>query len=307
MWDDIIIENKGERSMKILNFGSINIDKVYSVKDFVRAGETISSLDYKEYPGGKGLNQSIAMARAGLEVYHVGKIGEEGTWIKDLMMEENIACDYTLLSDKKTGHAIIQVSSEGENSIIVEGGANRDFLLSEIKQIISNFEKGDYLVIQNEINNTKEVIDIAYEKGMKILFNPSPISKIMKEIDFNKIDYLIMNETETYEISCRTNLKEAIKELLSKYKNIKLVITLGSKGVEYYDKEVSYKQESFKTNVVDTTAAGDTFLGYFVATLINSNNVKKSLETASKAASIAVSKPGATDSIPRLEEVVVQN
>lgn len=140
---------------------------------------------------------------------------------------------------------------------------------------------------------------------MKIVFNPSPITKIMKEIDFNKIDYLIMNETEIYEISNRKNLNEAIKELLSKYKNIKIVITLGSKGVEYHDKEVSYKQESFKTNVVDTTAAGDTFLGFFVATLINSNNVKKALEIATKAASIAVSKPGATDSIPRLEEVVV--
>lgn len=301
------------KMMKILNFGSINIDKVYSVQDFVRAGETISSTDYNEYPGGKGLNQSIAMARAGLDVYHAGKIGNDGLWIKELMEKERIHTKYVGISEKKTGHAIIQVSNTGENSIIIEGGANRDFSEIEMKEVIEDFNKGDFLILQNELNNTKELIDLAYEKGMKIVFNPSPITEVINEIDLNKIDYLVMNEMETFSVSKQTRLEKetlektilekAINNLLLNYKNLNLVITLGENGVEYHDMNNHYKQDAIKTRVVDTTAAGDTFLGYFVATLIKTNNVKQALETASKAASIAVSKHGAADSIPSLEEV----
>jgi len=290
--------------MKILNFGSLNIDKVYSVESFVRAGETIGSTNYNEYAGGKGLNQSIALSKAGASVYHAGKIGYDGHSLKAALEESGVHTEYIYESNLSTGHAIIQVNEQGENCILIHGGANHDITEQEIEEIFLGFDQEDVLVIQNELNITSHVISQGNDKGMTIIFNPSPINESIKGIDLSKINYLIMNEIETLALSKKDDIEDGIVALLETYRNLKLIITLGAKGAIYVDRKFRYHQEAYKTSVVDTTAAGDTFLGYFVAVLLSSKEVKKAMELASRAASIAVSFEGASISIPALEEVV---
>ena len=156
--------------MKILNFGSINKDFFYSVNDFVKPGETISSIRYNIKIGGKGLNQSVGISKAGRKIYHAGIINKDDTFILDKLKKWNINCENILLSNNSTGHAIIQVDKKGENSIIIHGGANHDVNIKFIKSVLSKFDSGDILVLQNEINNIKEIIDRAHHKKMKIVF-----------------------------------------------------------------------------------------------------------------------------------------
>lgn len=128
--------------MKFLNYGSLNIDKIYEVEHFVQAKETCASLRYYELPGGKGLNQSIALARLNIPVYHAGKIGKDGLFLKDLLEKQGVNTKYLQISDEVSGHAIIQVDQQGENCILLYGGANQTITSDEIKMVFKDFSKG---------------------------------------------------------------------------------------------------------------------------------------------------------------------
>ena len=290
--------------MKILNFGSLNIDKVYSVPHFVSAGETLSSTNYEEFPGGKGLNQSIALAKAGAEVYHAGKIGKDGLFLKDILSESNVNIDWIDEIENTTGHAIIQVSSSGENCILLFGGANKEITIDQINHILANFSQDDLLLLQNEINNLEYIVEKAHQKGLKIVLNPSPIDETMIKLDFSKIDYLILNEIEAKAITGENMNDKIFQRLLSLNKQLKIVLTLGTEGVIYKDSVQEHRQPSYKVDAVDTTAAGDTFLGYFLSQISQHTDIKKSLQIAAKAASIAVTRKGAASSIPTWQEVI---
>lgn len=289
--------------MKFLNFGSLNVDKVYTVPHFVREGETLASLEYNEFAGGKGLNQSIALAKAGTNVFHAGRIGEDGHFLIQTLEQEGINTDNIYTYGLITGHAIIQVNSNGENCILLLGGANKQITTQQIDSVLDKFTSADFLVIQNEINDIEYIINAAHEKGLTIALNPSPIDDNIKTLDFSKIDYLIFNEIEGKEISGETQQEKILDTLLSKYSNLKLVLTLGEKGVIYKDTVQKIRQDIFNVNVVDTTAAGDTFLGYFLSIISRNAPIKEALRIASKAASIAISRDGASISIPDLAEV----
>ena len=209
--------------MKILNFGSINKDFFYSVNDFVRPGETISSNRYDIKIGGKGLNQSVGISKAGVKVYHAGIINKDDTFIIDKLKSWKINCDNILLSDNPTGHAIIQVNKKGENSIIIHGGANHDFNLKSIKSILSKFETGDILLLQNEINNIEEIIDRAHYKKMKIIFNPAPFNNDILKYDLNKINTLILNQSEGEGLS-NEKIPDKILKVLNN--NFKVIISI---------------------------------------------------------------------------------
>tara|TARA_B100000902_G_scaffold131027_1_gene129874 strand:- start:7748 stop:8611 length:864 start_codon:yes stop_codon:yes gene_type:complete len=286
--------------MKILNFGSINKDFFYSVNDFVRPGETISSNTYEIKIGGKGLNQSVAISKAGIKVYHAGIINEDDTFIIDQLKSWKINCDNILLSNNPTGHAIIQVNKKGENSIIIHGGANHDFNLKSILSILSKFESGDILLLQNEINNIEEIIDRAYHKKMRIIFNPAPFNKKILSFDLNKINTLILNQSEGEGLSNKRNSKEILKNLNNNFKNTEIILTLGENGSLYSfrDKLIEIKAHNVKT--IDTTGAGDTFIGYYVAGVASKMNKKDNLERASMAAAITTTKLGGAESIPRI-------
>ena len=286
--------------MKILNFGSINKDFFYSVNDFVKPGETISSIKYNVKIGGKGLNQSVGISKAGQKIYHAGIINKDDTFILDRLKKWNINCENIVLGVNPTGHAIIQVDKNGENSIIIHGGANHDFDIKFIKSVLSKFDSGDILVLQNEINNIKEIIDGAHHKKMKIVFNPAPFNNEILSYDLNKISTLILNQTEGEALSKEKKPINILRVLNSKFNNTEIILTLGEKGSLYSFKDELLKIKAHKVDTVDTTGAGDTFIGYYVAGIASKMKKKDNLKRASKAAAIATTKLGGAGSIPRI-------
>jgi ribokinase len=292
--------------MKILNFGSLNIDYVYKVDHFVQAGETESSSRRDIFPGGKGLNQSVALSRSGSDVYHAGGIGKaEGIFLKDLLKANNVNTDFVREMDCSTGHAIIQVNSKGNNCILLFGGANIQQDKSYIDDVFENFDEGDYLVLQNEINNLKYIVECAHKKNMVIFLNPSPFNSAISDLNLDYIDCFLLNEIEASSMCGIESEKidELIKMLREKFPRARFVLTLGKEGVCYFDDKKMYKHGIYDVEVVDTTAAGDTFSGYFISSISKNLCVETSLKIASIASSLAVSKSGAAVSIPMLNEV----
>ncbi len=290
--------------MKILNIGSLNIDKVYSMDSFIKPGETKACLKLETFCGGKGLNQSIAAKKAGSEVYHAGKIGTDGDILIERLKEFGVNTSYVIKTNSLSGHAIIQVENSGQNNIILYSGANSEITKDDVDNILENFEKGDILLLQNEISSMDYIINKGYEKGLTIVLNPSPMEEKLLKCDLSKVSYFIMNEIEAQAISGSSDPYKTIEILKEKYPNSKMVITLGKDGSIYFDGEKIYKQNIFKVNAVDTTAAGDTFTGYFLNGLIENKKPEEILKIAAKASAIAVSIKGASDSIPLKSEVL---
>ncbi len=284
--------------MKILNFGSLNIDYVYKVKNFVTPGETVKSKDFIKKVGGKGLNQSIAMARAGLEVYHAGSVGDDGQLLVDFLKKDNVNTENVHISEIPTGHAIIQVDDKGENCILLYGGANQNISEKFADKVLSGFSEGDYIVLQNETNIVPYVINKADEKGLKIIFNPSPITEDILSFPLEKVDLFILNEVEGEALTGEKDENKIIDSLLKLYPLAEFVLTLGAKGAIYFSNKERIEIKAKKVKVVDTTAAGDTFTGYFIAGISNGESVKNALRSATEAAGKAVTVLGAAESIP---------
>ncbi len=291
--------------MKILNFGSLNIDRAYSVENFVKPGETISSLSMETFCGGKGLNQAIACKKAGSDVYMAGKVGADGAVLLSKLKEFDVDTDHVLIEDEEfSGHAIIQIDSVGQNNIILYGGTNRLITRADVDKVLADFEAGDILLLQNEISSLDYIIEKGYEKGMIIALNPSPMDKNLLRCDLGKVSYFIMNEIEAAAISGCRDTDTALEELRKKYPASKIVITLGGDGVKYFDGEKVYTHGIYNVQAVDTTAAGDTFTGYFLNGVLEEMEPMDILSMASKASAIAVSRPGAADSVPTKDEVL---
>lgn len=290
--------------MKILDFGSINIDHVYNVPHMIRPGETLSSSDVNDFAGGKGANQSVALAKAGADVWFSGKVGEDGQWLLDKLKSNGVNTDLVSKYDGPTGHTIIQLTPEGENSIILFGGGNQSITEDEIRRTFDHFEEGDYLVLQNEINLMPLILETAHKKGMKICLNPAPYDKSINDWPLEYVDILIVNELEAEGLAAEGgSFEDVLKALTGKFKDTEIIMTVGESGSYYGKNEKTIHVPITKTRAVDTTAAGDTFLGYYLASRINGFKVKESMGRASKASSITVSRPGAMDSIPMLREI----
>ena len=288
--------------MKILNFGSLNIDYTYRIDHFVKAGETISASAMQKNIGGKGLNQSVALAKAGANVYHAGSIGPDGDFLLKYLQENSVNVDHILVGETATGHAIIQLDDKGQNCIIIYGGANTQITTEHIDKVLAQFEYGDVLLLQNEINNGRYIIEKAKEKGMIVVVNPSPVTNL--DMPLELVDYFLLNEHEAAALFHEKDVDKAVQVMRNTYPKAKFVLTLGEDGVIYIDKDITIKKDAIKTNVVDTTAAGDTFTGYFMAGLFENGDVDAALAIATKAASVAISRPGAAESIPYKKEIV---
>ncbi len=289
--------------IKILNFGSCNIDYVYSLPYIIRKGETLNSDKMDVFAGGKGLNQSIALARAGAVVFHAGCIGNNGEMLAQLLLENGVDITNIKRVNCANGHAIIQVSRDGENSIFLYAGSNSMITTEQIENTLESFGADDIILLQNEINCLDEIVERAYEKGMCIILNPSPINEKIADIDFNKITYLILNEVEAGDISGCDETNGILDFFRERYPELKVMLTLGKKGCVYADAESRIYHPIFETEVCDTTAAGDTFTGYFVAGISNGHSIEDTLRTASCASALAVSCHGAAPSIPNAQEV----
>lgn len=290
--------------MKVLCFGSLNIDYVYGVDHNVRSGETENSTSLSVNCGGKGLNQSIALSRAGVNVWHAGMIGEEGSDLKEKCIQNGVNVDFIRTVGGRSGHTIIQVDKEGNNSIILFGGANRCISETFIDEVLSAFEEGDMIILQNEISLTDVIIRKAYEKGLSIVLNPSPYNEEIDKFDLDKVSYLFLNEIEGEQMTGERDPDLILREIHKKYPRIKVVLTLGEDGSIYSDGEHVCRQEAFKVKATDTTAAGDTFTGFFISALLKGSAPEEGLRLASRASALTVTKPGALDSIPTLDEVL---
>lgn len=293
--------------MKVLNFGSLNLDYVYQVESILIPGETQASKDRQTFCGGKGLNQSIALAKAGIPVYHAGMIGEEGDILLETCKENGVNTEFIRQIPGPGGHTVIQVDKDGQNCILLFGGANRSITREFVDEVLASFEKGDIILLQNEINELDYIIDKASEKGMMIILNPSPFDDNLKVCDLTKVSLFLVNEIEGYQITGEKEPEKILAAVKEKYPSAKIVLTLGGEGSAYQDETGIYHQGIFKVKAVDTTAAGDTFTGYFISSIIDGMPVQEGLELAAKASAIAVSRPGATASIPLKKEVLECN
>ena len=291
--------------MKILNYGSLNIDYTYSVDHFVRGGETMSSEEMHVFSGGKGLNQSIALSKSGAEVWHAGAIGTgDGDFLIRQLKEAGVNTEYISVLDGKTGHAIIQKAKDGGNCILLFGGANQQITREMVDGVMDHFEKGDYLVLQNEISEIGYIMERAREKGMVLVFNPSPMDDKISSYPLEYVDYFLLNEIEAGDICGEQGSgEELLQKLSDKFPESKIVLTLGGDGSLYRDGQRILTQGIYKVPVADTTAAGDTFTGFLIGGLVQGLDAGEGLDLAAKAAAIAVSRPGAAPSIPSREEV----
>jgi len=289
--------------VKIINIGSMNIDHVYSVDHFVRPGETLESTAYALFSGGKGANQSVAISRAGARVMHVGKIGPEGGWLREKLRASGVDVRLVESVDTPTGHAVIQVNREGENAIIIHGGANRTFGESDIIEAFDAADAGDCLLLQNEINGIERVLRMAAERELTVAFNPAPMTDAVKTYPLELVDIFLVNELEGEALTGEKSPEAIVNAMQQRYPGSRTVLTLGCEGVVYADKEKRVKADALKVEAVDTTGAGDTFIGYFLAELSRGSSIENALQIAVRASALCVTRAGAADSIPSMEEL----
>lgn len=291
--------------MKVLNFGSLNYDYVYEVDHFVLPKETISSIGYSRNFGGKGLNQSIALAKAGMDVYHAGRVGNDGQDFIDYLNEYGVKTDYLLKdTNEATGHAIIEVC-EGQNCIILHGGANQKIDEKQVDDVLANFTSDDVLLVQNEISSMDYILNKAHEKGMKICFNTAPMNDKIFTYPLDVVDTFIVNEVEAMGL-CKSDTEDinTIISLIQKLLPTKeIVLTVGEKGAYFIKGETCIHEDALKVKAVDTTAAGDTFTGFFLASYLKDKDASAALKLATKASAITVQGKGAAKSIPNIKDL----
>lgn len=295
--------------MSILNFGSLNLDFVYQVEHFVRPGETILADRLDIFNGGKGLNQSIALARAGGTVFHAGRIGSDGQRLIDCLADNGVDTRFVRQSAGPGGHALIQVDASGQNCIILHGGANQQIEETDIDETLDCFEAGDILLLQNEVNHVALIMEKAHQRGLCIALNPSPITVSLLDYPLHYVRWFILNEIEAAALAGLSgpagNLaaERMADRLIERWPQAAVVLTLGGEGAIYRDSNRYVRQPARRVSVVDTTAAGDTFTGYFLQGIAAGQPIEVVMATASAAAAICVSRPGASDSIPWRREV----
>ena len=284
---------------KALVIGSINIDKVYELEHIVRPGETVSSRKYRTAWGGKGLNQAIALSRGGADTALAGCVGApELEALTAVCAEAGVDAARIRARSVTTGHAIIQVDANGQNCIIVEPGANGTVDPDDIAAFLEGYGTGDILLTQNEISHMPE--------GLTVVLNPSPFSAEILSWPLECVDIFLVNEIEGEALSGESAPEKILDTLRRRFPRAAIVLTLGHDGAMYADKTERFSVPARRVTAVDTTAAGDTFTGYFLAMLLRGGTPKDAMEIAATAAAIAVTRPGAVPSIPWLEETLRQ-
>jgi ribokinase len=288
---------------RILNLGSLNIDHVYRVPHFVRPKETLASLAYQRFAGGKGFNQSLALARAGADVSHAGRIGADGVWLRDLLAGAGADVTHLQVVDTPTGHAIINVTPEGQNSIVLYGGANQTVTPDDARRAIASFRAGDTLLLQNEISVLPEILRLAHAHGLQIVLNPAPMDARVPDYPLEMVSCLLLNEVEGAQLAGTEEPKAILDALRRRFPTMTVILTLGPDGVLASDGGPLVRVFAPRVKAVDTTAAGDTFTGYYLAERLRGATFAAALRTACAAAAICVTRAGAAASIPTRAEV----
>mgnify|MGYP001185697122 CR=1 FL=1 len=292
---------------RLFNIGSLCTDFVYSVPSLVRAGETLDSSNRQVFPGGKGLNQSIAAAKAGCEVIHIGAVGPDGDMLVECLETHDVQTNDIHRSEVASGHAFIQVDPTGQNAIVIHGGANRHLPRGIWEHALARMTRGDWLLLQNETNAVDEILYAASEAGINIAINLAPADVSVRTLPLQLATLLIVNEAEAQMLSGCTDIEEAFAQLRARYPDTAVVLTLGRQGLQFQDVNTHQygRLSAFNVEAVDETAAGDAFVGYFLAQLVAGEALKIALEFASAAGALAVTREGAAPSIPDRSEVKI--
>lgn len=299
---------------KIVVLGSINMDLVTFCERAPIGGETLLGKEFRQIPGGKGANQAVAMGKLGAEVTMLGKVGTEGMGDILLSSMKNDGVDVSRIEKVEgvsTGIAKIVVEDNGQNRIIVVPGTNGLVDVEYVERNLDAIAEADILVCQLEIplETVKYAFQKAKELGKTTILNPAPARVLDAEIIKNS-DYIIPNETELETISGEKvdvsltldSVEKAAGKLLDA--GVKgLLITLGSKGSLYIEREMQTLASAYRVKAVDTTAAGDSFIGGFVRGLAEGMELKECIELGTKVAAISVTRIGAQTSLPTWEEV----
>ncbi len=296
---------------KVLVIGSINEDMSFRLSHLPQGGETIAADSLKVSHGGKGANQAVALARMGAEVAMIGCVGSDdvGSHIQRDLNDEGIDTQGILKSDKNTGIAIINVDDLGENSIVYYPGANYELTVEDLeaqKEFIATF---DYCLFQFELplEVIYYAIDLCHELGVKTVLNPAPYNHLFNKDYLSKLDYFIPNEIEfadAMNLEGEFDVFSQSKHFYDQYQ-CKLIITLGSRGSLLTHGDTQELVDIVPTDVVDTTAAGDTYIGAFMSAIARGLNEIEAMKLATKASSKCVSKAGAQDSIPYLNDILL--
>ncbi|RAR60291.1 ribokinase [Onishia taeanensis] len=285
----------------LYNLGSINIDHVYRVPHLVRPGETLASTGYQQVLGGKGANQSLAMALAGGRVEHWGRLGLSDDWALRQLTDAGVGAEAVDLVDEPSGHALIQVDDQAENAIILYPGANHGFANADIDTRIDNADPSGWLLLQNETNGLARAMEQAHARGLSIAFNPAPMHAAVNELPLSACQLLFVNRGEA---AALVNLSEdsdadaLLMALGERLPGVELVLTLGGDGVCYQHGDTRLVLPAYRVEARDTTAAGDTFIGHFMAARLAGSDVETCLRRASAASAICVQREGAAPSIP---------
>jgi ribokinase len=290
---------------KLVNLGSLCIDSVYSVPNLAHAGETVASLGCNTFPGGKGLNQSIAAAYAGCEVVHIGAVGDDGDLLLDVLRDANVDIADIVRLPGQSGHAVIQVDASGQNAIVISGGTNRSLDRAVFDRAFERLEADDWLLLQNEINDVDAAIREANAAGRRVALNLAPVDERIGVYPLDLLDLLIVNELEAMAAAGTADLDAAFVALEEKLPNTSVVLTEGARGLRYIDRTTRSKGTlgSFKVEPVDETGAGDCFVGYLMAGLVKGAELPLVLNEASAAGALACTANGAATAIPARDAV----
>lgn len=285
-------------TVPVTNLGSCTVDHVYQVPHFVQPGETLPARDYSVFPGGKGLNQSIALARAGASVRHAGCIGTDGHWLRETLEQAGVDTSLLRTVDSPSGHALIQIAPDGENAILIHGGANHQIGIADIDAILADCNRGEFLLLQNEISHLDEVMARADALSLRVIFNAAPMTESVLSLPLGAVDCFIVNETEGEALTGVKGADAIVDAMLDRFPGKRVVLTRGKAGAIYGDRDTRLVQPAFEVKAVDTTGAGDTFTGYFLAAWAAGKPPERCLEEGCKAAARSVTKAGAASSIP---------
>ena len=289
---------------RLVNLGSLCVDHVYGVPNITSAGETVASRSHAVFPGGKGLNQSLAAARAGAAVTHAGCIGSDGLWLRDELANAGVDVALVREVDTPSGHAVIQVNPRGENAIVIAGGANRVLTTADRKAAFARCGPDDWLLLQNEINDLEAVLAGARAAGCRVAINVAPVDGREQGYDLSHVELLILNEVEAAALAGVTEPDDALEILCRLYPSCDVVITLGRDGLRHGRADERVRLDAFPADAVDETAAGDAFVGYLMAALLEGGTMREALVFGSAAGALAVTKEGAASSIPERQAVV---
>lgn len=294
--------------MRTYVLGSVNIDRVYRVRRIAAPGATVNASSFELFPGGKGYNQTIALARAGANVCLVGAIGADGSWLLGDLRSAGADVSRVATTRAPTGHAVVQVDDAGENGIVVSAGANALVTVPMLEAGLSFSHAGDFFLAQNETSCVAEGLTLAKRKGLVTVLNPSPYDERVAALPLDLVDVFVVNETEGAALSgasASTDPRDMLALLRARFPEAGFVLTLGGRGCAVFDRSASAPEflPAFGVEAVDTTAAGDTFVGYWLAAVSRGVSPSASARRASAAAALAVTRRGAAPSIPSASEV----